>query len=510
MHADIKFLNLFEKESYKESIGTIVTTSKSPSTQRIDFVLKNENFSVSKGEIVEIPEKNKIIMAVIQEIQKFNAYYSNVDVTKDISFVSSGVDHLGSLFPTDEWASTLVTMKPLGYISEGSDKIQRIQEPVNPGSFVYRARSELIKKFLGLVNEDKGIHLGTITTGKTPLIVDITKIFQKHLAILAISGAGKSYTTSVLIEELLIRKFEFGRLPIIIIDPHGEYKHFAKILDQASLATVYSGNFFSIQTNSLNAWQIKDFSPDMSSVQVRELDKIIKELQSKNDSYSFKDIINKVISTEINLRTKDSLIGWLDGLDRTRIFGNNSYPELPKIVKPGKISIFDLSSIQSLRSKQIICSYIARSLFELRRENKISPFLFIIEEAHQFCPENGLTISKNIIETIAREGRKFFASLCLISQRPVNLSATALSQCNTHLIMRIRNPHDLDYIGKLSEGLDRDIQRFIPDLDVGEAILVGEAVNYPVLFKVRKRKLDSSNGSSSLLQELSKFEIINN
>ena len=501
-------INSFLKfDSFKETLGTVITTAKSPSTQRIDFVLHNEEIIVSKGELVEIPQNhNSIIISTVQEVQKFNAYYSNVDATKDISLISSSTNKINSLFPTDEWASTLVSLKPLGYFSEKHSRIQRIHYPVSPGSTVYRARSELIKKFLGFVDKTKGIHLGTITTSETPVIVDFTKLIQKHLAILAISGAGKSYTTSVLLEELITRDFNQGRLPVLIIDPHGEYKQFAALLDQASLATVYSGKHMSIQTNSLKAWQIREYAPDMSVVQVRELDKLLTELRKKNDSYSFTDIIEYVSNSEITPRTKDSLLGWLDGLERSRIFGTNAYPDLTQIIRPGKISIFDLSEFQSLKQKQIICAYIARKSFELRRNNTVAPFFLIIEEAHQFCPENGLAISKNIIETIAREGRKFFASLCLISQRPVNLSATVLSQCNSHLIMRIRNPYDLDYIGKLSEGIDKETQRFIPDLEVGEGILVGEAVNYPVLFKVRARKLQVKTKSESLIEELEKYD----
>ncbi len=338
------------------------------------------------------------------------------------------------------------------------------------------------------------------------MIVDITKLIQKHLAILAISGAGKSYTTSILLEELISRNFTEGRLPVLIIDPHGEYKQFADLLDQPSLASIYPGRHISIQTSSLKAWEIREFAPEMSSVQVRELDKILQNLKKIQANYSLTDITDAIINSEIVPRTKESLLGWLDGLERSGIFGTNYYPDLIKIIKPGKISIFDLSEFQSIKQKQIICAYIAKQAFELRRKDQIAPFLLIIEEAHQFCPENSSAISKNIIETIAREGRKFFASLCLISQRPVNLSATVLSQCNSHLIMRIRNPYDLDYIGRLSEGIDKETQRFIPDLEVGEGILVGEAVNYPVLFKVRQRKLELSKNTQSLIDELAKYD----
>lgn len=499
--------SLLKNELFKETLGTVVTTPKSPSTQRIDFVLLNEEITVAKGELVEIPDKKTIIIASVQEIQKFNAYFSNIDATKDISLVSSTTDRVDGLFPTSEWASTLISLRPLGFISNTTNKIQRIQFPVSPGSSVYRARSELITMFLGLVDKTKGIHLGKVASGDTQVVVDFTKLIQKHLAILAISGAGKSYTVSVLLEELITRNADNGRLPVLIIDPHGEYKQFAALLDQPSLATIYSGKHLAIQTNTVKAWQFHEYAPDMSVVQVRELDKILSDLKKNNSNYSLRDIIEKVNDSEIVQRTKESLLGWLDGLERSGIFGTNSYPDLTKIVKPGKISIFDLSEFQSLKQKQIICSYIARTTFELRRNNLISPYLLIIEEAHQFCPENGLAISKGIVETIAREGRKFFASLCLVSQRPVNLSATVLSQCNSHLIMRIRNPYDLDYIGKLSEGIDKETQRFIPDLEVGEGILVGEAVNYPVLFKVRKRKLPLQANTGNLLEELIKYEL---
>ena len=507
MIVQVNINSYLRNESFKETLGTVVTTAKSPSTQRIDFVLHNDDIIASKGELVEIPQNNtSIIICSVQEIQKFNAYYSNIDATKDISLVSSSVDKIESLFPTNEWASTLVSLKPLGFISDKQSKIQRIHYPVSPGSIVYRARPEIIKLFLGFVDKSEGLHLGSIPTSETPVIVDITKLIQKHLAILAISGAGKSYTTSVLLEELIGRDFTQGRLPVLIIDPHGEYKHFSSLLDQPSLASIYSGRHLSIQTSSLKAWQIREYAPEMSVVQVRELDKVLFDLKKKQENYSLTDIIEAVSGSEIIPRTKDSLLGWLDGLERSGIFGTNFYPDLTKIIRPGKISIFDLSEFQSLKQKQILCSYIARTAFELRRNNKISPFLLIIEEAHQFCPENGLAISKNIIETIAREGRKFFASLCLISQRPVNLSATVLSQCNSHLIMRIRNPYDLDYIGRLSEGIDKETQRFIPDLEVGEGILVGEAVNYPVLFKVRKRKLQLQVKNESLIEEIGKYD----
>ena len=135
--------------------------------------------------------------------------------------------------------------------------------------------------------------------------------------------------------------------------------------------------------------------------------------------------------------------------------------------------------------------------------------MFILEEAHQFCPEKASeekAVARGIIRTIAREGRKFGASLCLISQRPVQLDTTTLSQCNTHIILRITNPYDLKHIGETSEGIDARTQSMISSLRVGEGIIVGEAVNFPVFFKFRKRKSAPSRHEFSLEQAAIDFE----
>jgi DNA helicase HerA-like ATPase len=173
------------------------------------------------------------------------------------------------------------------------------------------------------------------------------------------------------------------------------------------------------------------------------------------------------------------------------------------------MTILDFSTIDSLRKKQILVAMIARRLFHLRKRGKIPPFLLLIEEAHNFAREKAEerdAVSRSIIETIAREGRKFGASLCLISQRPVNLSTTALSQCNTHIILRVTNPNDLDHIQKSSEGIDSRVVKSITSLKVGEAIIVGEAVNYPVFVSVRDRKSIKREKGAPLHQQAIEFE----
>jgi DNA helicase HerA-like ATPase len=133
-------------------------------------------------------------------------------------------------------------------------------------------------------------------------------------------------------------------------------------------------------------------------------------------------------------------------------------------------------------------AYFAQNLFRQRQSLRIPPFLILLEEAHQFVPEGkseDFAKARAIFETIAREGRKFGASLCLVSQRPIRLSSTVLSQCNTHLLMRITNPYDLKHIQESSEGLDAKSVELITGLNVGEALMVGSSVNHPYFLKER-------------------------
>jgi len=380
----------------------------------------------------------------------------------------------------------------LGEINLESQRINRLKYPVSPGSKCYVASASIISKFLGL--DSNGIHWGMLQSNNVEIKINLSRLLRKHLAIMAISGAGKSYATSILLEEI----YKKGTLGVLVIDPHGEYSKILSAISKDDKIVVIKGSFISIGVPELSAWDLAEFIPEMSVVQTRVLENVIENIRKKNDLlYGLSDIIHLLNSSEsVNNRTKDALTGWLYSLHRTYLFSNETSPNLSKLIKPGSIIILDLSDIINLRSRSIIVLHYLKRLYYQRTRNKIPPSLFILEEAHQFCPQAHRSISKRIIETIAREGRKFYICLCLISQRPVNLSVTALSQCNTNLILRIRNPYDLDYIGKTSEGIDRTALKIIPDLEIGEALLVGEGINHPIFFRIRSR--DFSIRESSL------------
>jgi DNA helicase HerA-like ATPase len=247
-------------------------------------------------------------------------------------------------------------------------------------------------------------------------------------------------------------------------------------------------------------------------VQVRELTQYIQELkrdEDKRGKYDLADLIEVIEEDEEGHKsTKQALIGWLTELDRLHLFGGMENPNLNNIIHSGELLIFSLENEINIRKKQIMVDYLCNRLFFLRRLNKIPPFLLIVEESHQFCPEaaQSKAISKSIIETIAREGRKFMACLCLISQRPKKLSTTALSQMNSKLILNIKNPYDLKHLMDSSEAVTKEYADMISSLGVGEMLLMGNAVNYPVFINVRERFFKAPSEEISLTQVCEKWQ----
>ncbi len=201
--------------------------------------------------------------------------------------------------------------------------------------------------------------------------------------------------------------------------------------------------------------------PDLSGVQQRAINSVLKELTKKMKdgakAFDLDDVVAEINASKMTQNVRDPLLSKIEELKQLRLFSQGSYPTVKDVVKSGKLTVFDLNALTSVKKKQIILAYFAQRLFNQRRKQKIPPFLLLVEEAHNFCREKASAenaVSKSIIETIAREGRKFGASLCLISQRPVQLSTTALSQCNSYIIMRITNPFDLKHIAESCEAID--------------------------------------------------------
>ena len=486
-------------------VGTVISTMEGPTTLAFSFVVLDE--SVRKGQFVKVQVGTVFVLGSITEITRANRYFERAESVAEYERNMP----LEQSFPTKEWEYVVANVRVHG-VFEG-EHITRCTYPVSPGTRVLPAEDELLKKFLKL--DENGLNIGTLQHHSLPAKISMGRLLQKHLAILAMSGSGKSYFTSVLIEEMLDRKVEDGRMAVVVLDSHGEYTGF-KQTQYSKSTEIVSAKKFRIAFRKISPQMLSEWIPDMSSTQLRELVPIMESLRreskDKHEAYTLEDLISRV-EAEMADKKKDNvkrpLLAWLSELHALRLLSAADFPKLEDAVAPGKLTVIDLSEIENAKKKQIMVSYICRRLFRLRKKEKIPPFLLVVEEAHNYAPEKAErkhALAKGPIITIAREGRKFGACLCLISQRPVQLATTALAQCNTNIILRITNPFDIDHVGQSCEGIDKAMLDSITTLRVGEALVVGEAIGSPAFVKIRKRKAAFSPKGKDLEVIARRFE----
>jgi hypothetical protein len=168
--------------------------------------------------------------------------------------------------------------------------------------------------------------------------------------------------------------------------------------------------------------------------------------------------------------------------------------QLVRIPVDGKpITIIDISGVPS-EIVDVVVSVLFRLMFELAiwsKRGAAPPVLLVCEEAHRYVPQEdgaGFAPTKRVIARIAKEGRKYGITLCLVSQRPSELSITSLSQCNTVFALRMSNEHDQAFVARALSENARWLVDSLPSLNTQEAVVVGDGVTVPVHIRFKDLK----------------------
>jgi DNA helicase HerA-like ATPase len=174
------------------------------------------------------------------------------------------------------------------------------------------------------------------------------------------------------------------------------------------------------------------------------------------------------------VQARDTMVATLSRLFRVPVDG-----------KP--LTIIDLASVPS-EVLNVVVSVLCRMTFDFALwSERAVPILLVCEEAHRYCPLDsraGFEPAKRALARIAKEGRKYGISLCVVSQRPSELLPAVLSQCNTIFALRMSNNADQDFVrGALRESTT-GLLNFLPTLRNSEAIIIGEGVAVPVRVRI--------------------------
>lgn len=392
------------------------------------------------------------------------------------------------------------------------------------------------------------IQLGEhVSSGGAPCYAELNELLGKHTAILGSTGAGKSGTVAAVIHSILergeIAKHKHWHPQIIILDPHNEYgkafpKHQRLSTDEGSLKLPYwlldleeSLGLFIGKTEFAATSQSNIIKNALIAVREQAaerlgLDKSLLTVDSPVpyvlgsteglDYFGFKDgaryeegLIGAINAQRPDSRDKkqhedfSKVIRKIDSLlkDGRLKFMMDSWDgeqdPLPSIVnqfltQQATVQIVDLSGVPN-EVAGVASAAIARIVFQLKvwqteAERQNSPVLLVCEEAHRYVPNRGeaqYEAAQSAIRRIAKEGRKYGVGLLLVSQRPSEVEATVLSQCNSWIVLRITNDADREHVRSILPDSMSGLTKMLSGLRRQEAIFVGQAATLPSRIMIR-------------------------
>jgi len=368
--------------------------------------------------------------------------------------------------------------------------LRRIKKPIPPYSEVTLASKEELEEILKVGD---AVSFGTVLGTDARAFINASE-YDRHTAILASTGAGKSYLAANFISAISKLK-----LPVVIVDTHGEYQ---KLVGKATEGTetkikVYTVRHaragcerLTIPLSNLSSSDFHHFIPNLTEPQEGALASILERLDGTD--YIVDDLVNAVGELDVS-KVNEATIMALKRKTSTlkRTFRNvfEKYgTDVSKLVGPGTVTIID-ASLASQGVRQSVISYLARQFLngrinevnELDGQRTAHPLLLVIEEAHNYAGSDLSHSCKREIARIASEGRKFGLGLCVISQKPSKIDEDILSQCNTGVYMHITNPRDKEHIRRSFECINEAIVADLDSLDVGECIIAGPMLDIPFL-----------------------------
>jgi hypothetical protein len=372
--------------------------------------------------------------------------------------------------------------------------------------------------------------------------LDGNKFFQRHAALLGSTGSGKSWTVAAILE----RAAKLPTSNLIVFDLHGEYRKLSyarhvripgpEELGKSSKELLYLP-YWLLNAEEMQALfidrsefsahnQVMAFQDAVIAEKMNTLDRLHKDVVKAAftlDSpipYSIDNVVQRL--TNLNEEMEQGARGLKQGqffgqfsrlLTRIRSklsdkrYGflfkapeeENDYGAMAKMAENlmdykthnSQIKIIDFSEVPS-DILPVIVGLVARVIYQVQfwtSHEKRHPLALVCDEAHLYLPRTSEQnpVERRAVEAfekIAKEGRKYGVALFIISQRPSDVSTTILSQCNNVIALRLTNGDDQTTVKKLMPESLESLLDMLPIMDIGEALVVGDAVLLPSRVKI--------------------------
>jgi uncharacterized protein len=384
------------------------------------------------------------------------------------------------------------------------------------------SRTELEQAFCG--DRRSSVRIGCIRQDPSiSATIRVDELLGKHFAVLGTTGTGKSCTTALILRSILQKS---PAAHMVLLDPHNEYApafgEWAEVISQRNMQLPYWLLTFEELVEVLmgdpqerkaeiellqelipiakarygtgrgNAREtgLRRTAGDMKytvdtpvpyriSDLIQSLDDRMGRLENKRDLSPYRNLKTRLETISLDPRYA-FMFGSLTINDTmAQIIGRIF--RVPVNHKP--ITILELTGLPS-EIINVVVSVLCRMTFDfaLWSEGQV-PVTLVCEEAHRYVPANsslGFEPCKRAIAKIAKEGRKYGASLCIVTQRPAEIDPTILSQCNTVFALRMSNDRDQEIVKSAIADTGSGLLEFLTALGQREAIAFGDGVTLPV------------------------------
>lgn len=395
----------------------------------------------------------------------------------------------------------------------------------------------------GNTTEEKSLEIGQFASNRdVSAILDGNRFFQRHACIVGSTGSGKSYTVASVLEKANQLPYanmivfdlhgEYNELSYadqikICDETNGlhiplwffNYEEIHSLFVESSEGTstnqraavinyilkkkkeYIKNNMSAVSEEIVTAdtpvpFSAKELIKYLEEQNIEEIEtgEVYKSGDNKGQSKTKKgQYYDKLTNLVTRLRTKmdDKKYGFVFNEDDTteaeylnqfaaRIMGNDNY----------RIKVIDLSEVPS-DMLAIIIGIVTRIIYDIQfwitpgKDEVRHPLVMVCDEAHIYMSNDMSKMkavekkSLEIFEKIAKEGRKYGIGLLIVSQRPAELNTTIMSQCNNIVCLKVTNDRDKSAVASMLTDSFVGIVDLLPNLDVGECVVVGDAIMLP-------------------------------
>jgi hypothetical protein len=355
------------------------------------------------------------------------------------------------------------------------EAVRSTPAPIAPGSDVRAPSAGLLRTLLG----GGDIRLGRMQHHpEVGVWLRSDAILSTHLAVLGMTGSGKSNAVKQLLRSLLAAR----ELRVFVVDTHGEY------LDPELAPQL-------IDVSIPDKVNLLDFDMVKQRFEVERMAPAIKkELRAAGRQTSDPAQAAEILAQSTNETVQEIAAAVAAEPDRYCLG-----EEEPRLVWAGGeaeadlaaagLYVLDLRRTETFEVRAKKCAVLARRVFEQAKTGDGGlPALLVVDEAHNYIPERTTGYmaeaarhgSLGALTTVAVEGRKFGIALVVVSQRPSRVAKDVLAQMGSQLVFRLANVEDLQYVRESFEAAGEAFLAELPQLDTGVCICAGQMVAMPV------------------------------